>query len=407
MPGALCRPAARLAALGSFSAGYFQPRPRPARASLRVRARQPGTARPARPPRARPPRLRNPRRRLRPICRSHRRACPPTRRCRSRRTRPTRHRPGPQFRRRPRRGPAGAFRSRPRPRPARNDGLTTFGSPGARLHKTQVHEFTGGPASSPDAFHRSVGQGSPAADHPAVGKTGRRLGFIPGRRGSAGRPRTRQRASPRIAGVEGGDGGIRTGLPISAVAPRPVDLTAADWSPPARRPPRPFNTLNSLILSYIDSAAFNIAATNTIAGSTRPRRLPLLVVPSSSDGLGQKFFRRGRQLQHRRRACLFGSFSTTDNATLVYSFREVGYSPDGDSVHARRHGRGHPQRPRGRFRHHSYTHSLDQYAQGLRTATRPVRCSIRRRHAVASSYTVHRRAAPRRPTGERRTFHTE
>ena len=133
-------------------------------------------------------------------------------------------------------------------------------------------------------------------------------------------------AAAVIAPVGGGNGGIfaqawryQQSPPDSAPyssGPVSNNSTAA-----------PFNTLNSLILSYIDSALSNIVATNTTGSNVATT--PAGMTITSTDGLGSYTFSAGASYNIDGQ-CVPGSFSTTDNATLTYSFSEVGYTPDGN-----------------------------------------------------------------------------
>jgi hypothetical protein len=133
-------------------------------------------------------------------------------------------------------------------------------------------------------------------------------------------------AATVIAPIGGGNGGIfaqawryQQSPPDSApYSSGPVsDNTAA----------APFNTLNSLILSYIDSALSNIVATNTSGSNVATKPAGLTI--TSTDGLGTYTFSASGSYNIDGQY-ISGSFSTTDNATLSYSFHEVGYTPDGD-----------------------------------------------------------------------------
>jgi hypothetical protein len=89
----------------------------------------------------------------------------------------------------------------------------------------------------------------------------------------------------------------------------------------------PFNTLNSLILSYIDNALGNISPTNT-SGTNEGTTPPSMTV-TATDGLGSYSFSVSGNY-HIDGTYVAGSFSTTDSATFSYTFHEVGYTPDGD-----------------------------------------------------------------------------
>jgi len=89
----------------------------------------------------------------------------------------------------------------------------------------------------------------------------------------------------------------------------------------------PFNTLNALILSYIDSALSSIVPSDT-GGSNVPTT-PAGMSLTASDGLGTYTFSASASYNIDGQY-VAGSFSTTDNATLSYSFGEVGYTPDGN-----------------------------------------------------------------------------
>ena len=80
-------------------------------------------------------------------------------------------------------------------------------------------------------------------------------------------------------------------------------------SPPLRRPLQqrtgrrqrgraPFNTLNSLILSYIDSALSNIVPANTSGSNVATT--PAGMTVTAFDGLGTYTFSASEQLRHRR-----------------------------------------------------------------------------------------------------------
>ncbi len=89
----------------------------------------------------------------------------------------------------------------------------------------------------------------------------------------------------------------------------------------------PFNTLNALILSYIDQALGSVVPSNTSGSNVATNPASLSV--TASDGLGTFTFGATANFTIDGQV-VAGSFSTTDSATFTYTFHEVGYTPDGN-----------------------------------------------------------------------------
>ena len=126
--------------------------------------------------------------------------------------------------------------------------------------------------------------------------------------------------------VGGGNGGIYAQawrLRPSPPYDPPYGSGPADSSSDAA----PFNTLNALILSYIDQALSGIVPYNTSGSNVATNPASLSV--AASDGLGSFTFSATANY-HIDGQIVGGSFSTTDSATFIYTFHEVGYTPDGD-----------------------------------------------------------------------------
>ena len=122
----------------------------------------------------------------------------------------------------------------------------------------------------------------------------------------------------------------------------------------------PFNTLNALIFSYIDNALGNINPINT--GGVNEGTTPPGMTVTATDGLGTYTFSASATYDIDG-TYVAGSFSTTDSATLNYSFHESGYTPDGDQFTLTDTGGGtlNVHADDG----NSTTHYLDQFARRL------------------------------------------
>jgi hypothetical protein len=126
----------------------------------------------------------------------------------------------------------------------------------------------------------------------------------------------------------------------------------------------PFQTLNALILSYIDSALSSIVPADT--SGTNVTTTPAAMTVTAFDGLGTYTFSAGATYNIDGQY-VAGSFSTTDSATFSYSFQEVGYTPDGDQFTLNDSGGGtlNVSANNGNSTTHSLTNTLaasDSYA---------------------------------------------
>ena len=150
-----------------------------------------------------------------------------------------------------------------------------------------------------------------------------------------------------------------------SIRPRPMTPpTAAAGRPTRPSDGAPFQTMNSLILSYIDQALSSIVPANTSGSNVATNPASLSV--TAFDGLGTFTFSAtaGYDIDG---SIVSGSFSTTDSATLLYSFHEVGYTPDGSQFTLNDQGGGtlNIHADNGNSLTHSLTNTLaasDSYA---------------------------------------------
>ena len=148
-------------------------------------------------------------------------------------------------------------------------------------------------------------------------------------------------AAAMVAPVGGGNGGIFAQAWRYQQSP-PTSAPYSSGPVAGSTAAAPFNTLNSLILSYIDSALSSFVPTNTSGSNVATT--PAGLTTTSTDGLGTYTFSAGASYDIdgtyvggggkalSRRSCseCAETFSTTDCATFSYSFHEVGYTPDGN-----------------------------------------------------------------------------
>ncbi len=163
----------------------------------------------------------------------------------------------------------------------------------------------------------STGSSAPSGGQTNGGNSGRAGGVSPADDGGG----------IEVMPVGGGDGGIYA--QVWRLHPAtPYDAPYGGGGPANQSSDgAPFQTLNSLILSYIDQALASIVPANTSGRNVATNPASLSV--TAFDGLGTFTFSATANYDIDGQY-IHGSFSTTDSATLIYSFHEVGYTPDGN-----------------------------------------------------------------------------
>ena len=288
-PGSDRRPAAQPLSGRSGASGFFGAGVLPAQPARASAAGGGGATGPARRQAATPRRPEQPRRRTDAAARppasppSRRRACPPTRPSRTRRTS------------RPRRisvsqnspnGPAQRHRAPGRDSRGHVARTTTFGLAGRGARST---------------VRRRTSRWTIR-----ITSAGSRLRRRPRASSSAGRELTPGGGSPSSGdgGADGGGGGrhdhagrrrqrrhLRPGLAVPAVAPDGAPYSSGPVA--GSTTAAPFNTLNALILSYIDQRPVQHRRRPTPAAATSPPR-PRACRSPPSDGLGTYHLQRQR-----------------------------------------------------------------------------------------------------------------